>query len=262
MKTQIIQLEVHDDTNSVKDKMDWSQTPRILLVWPDRGKVFQKRLDLVLLERYCSSHGSQLALLSSDPEVIFLAEEAGIPVFQSRRNAQTQPWRKSFREFERKDLYQQVGEPREIDFFERTDTPKPIEFPAWGRILIFTIGVLAVLSIAGLLLPSAVVTIPEEGKTRNLKIPIQADPNLKNVNISGIIPARKMVLTIEAEKSRPTSGSLAVPAEYAGGEVVFTNLSESTISIPKNSATYIMPLFIIVLQLFLLRNVLHYYFCQ
>jgi len=54
VKTQIIQLEEHDDTISVKDKMDWSQTPRVLLVWPERGKVFRNRIDLVLLDRYLS----------------------------------------------------------------------------------------------------------------------------------------------------------------------------------------------------------------
>ena len=95
MKTQIIQLEAHDDTLSVQDKLDWAQAPRVLLVWPDQDKVLRNRLDLILLERYCSSHGSQLALQTKDQEVIFQAGKAGIPVFQTRREAQLQPWGKS-----------------------------------------------------------------------------------------------------------------------------------------------------------------------
>ena len=235
MKTQIIQLEVHDDTISVRDKMDWSQSPRILLVWPDRGKVFRNRLDLVLLERYCSSRGSQLALLTTDIDVIYQAEEAGIPIFQSRNAAQLQPWRKSFREFKRKEISQKAGDPRDFHFFEKTDSKIKVTYPTWGRILIFTIGVLAVLAIAGLLLPSAMITLHEEGITKKLVVPIKADSDIDDVNISGIIPARKLILFAEGEKSRSASGSIAIPDKFATGEVIFTNLSETSITIPENS---------------------------
>ena len=104
MKTQIIQLEPHDDTLSVRDKMDWSQAPRILLIWPDTSKVLRSKLDLILLERYSSANGSQLAIISKDNKVIYQAEKAGVPVFDSRREAQIQPWRKSARDFQRQEL--------------------------------------------------------------------------------------------------------------------------------------------------------------
>ena len=235
MKTQIIQLEEHDDTISVKDKMDWSQTPRILLVWPERGKVFRNRIDLVLLERYCSSHGSQLALLTTDPEVQFQAEQAGIPVFHSRKSAQLQSWRKSFREFKRKELEQHAGDPREFDFSKREEFIPRREIPTWGRILIFTMGVLAVLVIAALLLPSAEVTILEEDIWRDLVIPVTADPAVKQVNISGLIPAREMLILTEDQASRPSSGQIPIPDEYAQGEVIFTNLTDNAILIPENT---------------------------
>jgi hypothetical protein len=235
VKTQIIQLEEHDDTISVKDKMDWSQTPRVLLVWPERGKVFRNRIDLVLLERYCSSHGSQLALLTKDPEVNFQAELAGIPVFQSRKSAQLQSWRKSFREFRRKELEGQAADPREFDFAEREGVIPRREIPTWGRILIFTVGVLAVLVIAGLLLPSAEVTILEEATWRDLVIPITANPAANKVNISGLIPARETLIVVEDQASRPTSGQIPIPDKYAQGEVVFTNLTDKTILIPENT---------------------------
>ena len=215
--------------------MDWSQSPRILLVWPDRGKVLRNRLDLVLLERYCTAHGSQLALLTSNTEVIYQAEEAGIPIFQSRKAAQLQPWGKSFREFERKEITQKAGEYRDIDSIKKSESSITVSFPTWVRILIFTIAILAVLAIAGLLLPSAVITIPEEGITKRLIVPVKADPEMDFVNISGIIPARKLMLKIDGEKSRPASGNISIPDEIAAGEVIFTNLSEFSITIPDNS---------------------------
>ena len=92
MKTQIILLEPHDDTISVKDKMEWSQTGRVVLVWPARAQLMDRRLDLVLLQRHSGFLGVQIALVTSDPEVRFNAGQLEIPVFRSVRKAQTGRW--------------------------------------------------------------------------------------------------------------------------------------------------------------------------
>jgi hypothetical protein len=235
VKTQIIQLEAHDDTISVRDKMDWSQTPRVLLIWPERGKVLRNRLDLILLERYCSSHGSQLALLTRDTEVIFQAGEAGIPVFQSRKTAQLQPWRKSFREFKRRELEDKVVEVRDRDLFLRGDKPVHKEFQPWSRISIFITAVIAVLAIAGMLFPSATITIEKEINQQSLIIPIRAIIGEDQVQISGQVPVQELEIVVEDLQSLPTSGTTAIPSEYAQGEVVFTNLGEEAITIPVNT---------------------------
>lgn len=235
VKTQIIQLEAHDDTISVRDKMDWSQTPRVLLVWPVRGKVLRNRLDLILLERYCSSHGSQLALLTKDAEVIFQAGEAGIPVFQSRKTAQLKPWRKSFREFKRRDLEDKVVEVRDRDLFSRDNKPVHKEFRPWTRISIFIGGVLAVLAIAGMLFPSATITIENEINQQSLIIPIRAIIGEDQVQILGQVPIQELAIVVEDQQSIPASGTTAIPSEYAQGEVVFTNLGEEDITIPVNT---------------------------
>jgi len=235
VKTQIIQLEDHDDTISVRDKMDWSQTPRVLLVWPERGKVLSDRLDLILLERYCSSHGSQLALLTQDPEVIFQAGEAGIPVFQSRKTAQLQPWRKSFREFERRELENKIIEVRDNDIFSRDIKPVHKDLPPWARISIFIAAVLAVLAIAGMLFPSAVISIEKEVNQNSLTVPIRAIIGEDQIQISGQVPVQELAIEAEDQQSIPTSGTTAIPTEYAGGEVVFTNLGEEIVTIPINT---------------------------
>ena len=223
MKTQIIQLEEHDDTLSVRDKMDWSQTPRMLLVWPEKGKVLRARLDLILLERYCSSHGSQLALLTSDKEVIFQAGEAGIPVFQSRSEAQLQAWGKSFREFRRQELEKYAAENLPGVPLER-EVPLPRKkYPLWARIPIFSLGVLSVLALAAFLLPSAEINLRLQGRQHSLSIPIQAQPGRNQITLSGFVPVRELMIMVEGQLSTPTTGSTLIPAEYAAGEVVFTN---------------------------------------
>lgn len=235
MKTQIIQLEAHDDTLSVRDKMDWSQTPRVLLVWPEKGKVLRARLDLILLERYCSSHGSQLAVLTSDKEVIFQASEAGIPVFQSRSDAQLQPWGKSFREFRRQELVKYAAESVPAGPLER-DPPQPRQkLPLWARIPIFTLGVLSVLTLAAFLLPSAKITVTPKVKEHSISVPVQAQPGRSQITLSGMIPARELLIVVEGQLSTPATGNTPIPADYARGEVVFTNLGEEGIVIPQDT---------------------------
>ncbi len=235
MKTQIIQLEPHDDTISVKDKMDWSQTPRVLLEWPDEGKILRNRLDLVLLERYCSTNGSQLALLTKDQQVIDQAEEAGIPVFQVRSEAQLQPWGKSFREFIRQEVVLRSQQPRENPIIEKDEKNRGHQLPPWGRILLFTLAVAAVLAIGATLLPSATVYLSAGSNKREIIIPIQAIRDQEAINISGIIPSRVLEIIVEDQISLPTTGTLPIPSEYARGEVVFTNLGERSIHIPLNT---------------------------
>jgi len=62
MKTQVIQLDLHDDVTSVRDKMSWAKTPRILLVYPRRSHNLGRLLDLRLLQRHASILGAQLAI--------------------------------------------------------------------------------------------------------------------------------------------------------------------------------------------------------
>ncbi|MBK8617532.1 MAG: hypothetical protein IPN96_10585 [Anaerolineales bacterium] len=64
MKTQIITLESHDDLISVRDKLSWAKTPRILLVWPKYEKVTLRVLDLKVLQRHADSLGAQLGLVT------------------------------------------------------------------------------------------------------------------------------------------------------------------------------------------------------
>ena len=60
MKTQIITLESHDDLISVRDRMSWAKTPRILLVWPKYEKVTLRQVDLKVLQRHASALGTHL----------------------------------------------------------------------------------------------------------------------------------------------------------------------------------------------------------
>jgi hypothetical protein len=69
LKTQLIPLETHDDVISIRDKMSWAKTPRMLLVWPAKGRVDVRPLDLTLLRRHATSLGAELGLVTRDAEI-------------------------------------------------------------------------------------------------------------------------------------------------------------------------------------------------
>ena len=236
MKTQIIQLESHDETISVKDKMEWSQTHRVLLLWPRRGKILRDQLDIVFLERYCATLGSQLAIVSKDPEVHFHAHQAGIPIFRTKREAQNKPWRRSWRFYQRKRLQKEASTPREIDLSHSPKKKsKSPEIPLLVRIGIFTGGVLAVLAIAAFLLPSAVVQVPPQYQWAENTLQVKASPQIEYVNVSGLVPAQEVTTSVEKRALLPSSGEMQIPNTFANGRVVFSNLSPHAIVIPQNT---------------------------
>src|SRR4026208_2112543 len=97
MKTQIITLESHDDLISVRDRMSWAKTPRILLVWPKFEKVTLRQVDLKVLQRHASSLGAQLGLVTRARRVREDALALRIPVFESTGQAQRLAWPKTRR---------------------------------------------------------------------------------------------------------------------------------------------------------------------
>src|SRR5512141_2555823 len=109
MKTQIITLESHDDLISVRDRLSWAKTPRILLVWPKYEKITLRQVDLKVLHRHATSLGAQLGLVTRARRVRVDAEALHIPVFESTGQAQRVAWptprRKRFKwHVPRKDL--------------------------------------------------------------------------------------------------------------------------------------------------------------
>lgn len=64
MKTQVILLDAHDDVTSIRDKMSWAKTPRILLVYPHRSRNLGRLLDLRLIQRHAFILGAQLAIVA------------------------------------------------------------------------------------------------------------------------------------------------------------------------------------------------------
>jgi hypothetical protein len=230
LKTKIITLESHDDLISVRDRLSWAKTPRILLVWPKYEKVTLRLLDLKVLQRHADSLGAQLGLVTRRANVRRDAESLGIPVFKSTADAQKQAWTPP------KPRVRRIPPPPRRDLRQMRAEVHEQE-PAWrtsllGRVITFTIGVTAVLALASLLVPRAAVTLHPEMRSESIVIPVSASPAFDHVSITGNIPAHTVSVTVEAEQSKSVTSEIAQPRTKARGVTQFKNLTASETIIP------------------------------
>jgi hypothetical protein len=230
MKTQVIQLTPHDDVTSVRDKMSWAKTPRLLLVFPRRSRLSFRTLDLHLLQRHAATLGAQLAIVTRSGDLRRAARAMAIPVFDTASLAQQTNWRTRSpteaprRRAPRPDLRQM----RRAAFPAGTRWSNPIAV----RLVLFSLAVLAVLAILLLFLPSASIELTPATRSQSLTIAVSASPEVTTVNLAGSIPAHSTSLSLERSKTTAASGSLNVPDAAASGIVRFRNLTTGTVNLP------------------------------
>ena len=230
MKSQVIRLDSHDDVISIRDKMSWAKTPRLLLVFPPRSRILTRPLDLQLIQRHAHALGVQLALVTRTTEVRQAAEELKIPVFRNTSQAQRRAWPEPVK-----------GSPA----LRRVPTPdlrqmRQEAFPAEGRwrslpalrLGLFSLAVLAVLVLLLLFVPSATIDLKPQTHIQTITLPIHASPDVKMVNLAGSVPVQTALVVVEATNTIPATGTTVIPDRPAQGEVRFSNLTTSVIGIP------------------------------
>lgn len=230
MKTKIITLESHDDLISVRDKLSWAKTPRILLVWPKYEKVTLRLLDLKVLQRHADSLGAQLGLVTRRMNVRRDAESLGIPVFKTTSAAQKDVWTESAPRTQRtpKPPRRDLRDLREDVYVKEADWRTSL----LGRVVAFTAGVLAVLVVAGLFVPRAAVTLNPDSQTASVVIPVKASVENTSISLNGEIPAQTISLIVEREETVAVTSRVSIPQTKAKGVAQFTNLGGQDIIIP------------------------------
>ena len=232
MKTQIIQLEPHDDIISTRDKLSTAQANRIILVWPPkRGGMLNLRLDLTLLNRYSNQLGVQLGLVTTHDQVRYFADEIGIPVFRNLRSAQTNRWRTNRRRNFNKDLAPEAKDRLPIqkpEFMDRLDwLQKPII-----RLIIFSISMASVAAVIAVVIPKAEIYVLPNQNELALNLSVSANSDQKEPSLAGEFPLRSGTIIVEGRQSILASGSIKIPEKPAVGKVEFTNLTEENIVVP------------------------------
>jgi hypothetical protein len=234
MKTQIITLESHDDLISVRDRLSWAKTPRILLVWPKFEKVTLRQVDLKVLQRHALALGAQLGLVTRTRQVRADAEALGIPVFESTGEAQRVTWPKlRRRKWRHKKPEQSLREKREqVTAGGEAETWRS---HAVTRIAAFSVGVLSVLAIVAVFIPRAQVNLKSVTEMQTVELSVNANPSVEAVFITGNIPAREKRIAVDGVQTITVTGEGAVPQSKARGTVEFRNLTQQVVAIPSGT---------------------------
>jgi len=221
--------------------MGWGQTTRILLVWPHRGTILRRRLDLTLVKRHCAALGSQLALVTRDREIRYQADQLNIPVYKSVREAEQSLWRPPRKRKKNTRLNPTPSSkdrkaPTRPDLSVMRDQAHPNP-PSWllhpvVRISIFTLGVLSMFVVAAVFIPSAEIFVIPATKTETITIDVVASLDQKTVELSGAVPAYIISVEVEGSGSTPATGETTIPRKKAKGNVSLVNLTEDEITIP------------------------------
>lgn len=230
MKTQIITLASHDDLISVRDKLSWAKSPRVLLVWPKYEKITLRLLDLKVLQRHADSLGAQLGLVTRRLKVRRDAEALGIPVFPSASAAQKKAWPQPVPRTRR------IPPPPRKDLRAVRETVYPKE-AAWrtslaSRVILFALGVFSVLGLTAIFLPRAELTLFPQMQEQSLLVPVLAGMNFQEVTVTGEVPSRELTLVVGDEQSMAITGFISLPKDRSSGVVRFSNLGISEIEIP------------------------------
>lgn len=234
MKTLVIQLDRLEDTGSIRDKVTWGKSSRVLLVWPVNYSVFTRKVDLVAIKRICTSQGSRLGIVSDDPDVIAEAGELLIPVFNSVNQAMRRGWDRRWHykskgiDFPRLDHEGGFEEIRKRTglFKESPNLPNSV------RLALLIAGLVAVIVILIVILPSATIRIFPLGQPREMNVQFIVRSTGTGTTGPDTLSGRLVEVTVEVNAERQTTGSMPVADGKASGLVSITNLTSNEILIP------------------------------
>jgi hypothetical protein len=230
MKTHIIQLERHDDVNSTRDKMMWGSSQRILLVFPERGPILARRVDLVLLQRHSQALGAQIALVTNSSAVRQNGRELGIPIFKSVIQAQKSPWRVPLQI--RRKVYRRPPKRPSLEDL-RSRLVKPVRaLNLVERLIVFTVGIAAVLALVIFIFPGASIFLSTAEQEQRLSLEIWANPAVLAPNLAGGIPAIPIRAEVEGTETARSTGRTRLAHQAATGVVTFTNLTDRDVLVP------------------------------
>lgn len=243
---QTISLTPDDDINSVCDLLDWSDDKRVVFVLGEERTAVLTPISLVRLRRYADNKRIEVGLVINDRQLARQAQGLGLPTFTTIEEAEMsrRGWWRGRRRQERLGL-PTYGEPLD-DGKPRSSAngnddellPTPVVTKRQWAIryaailLFFVAGALAVVSFL-YLVPRATITLQPALAPLTATQQITAVPTLPTVDYSqNAIPARLITLTQSWQTDVETSGIIELPGAPARGLVVFTNLTEETVTVP------------------------------
>jgi hypothetical protein len=235
MKTYIVQLEEHDDVISAQDKISWSKAQRVLLVWPRKYRVLERRIDLLLLQRFSQQHGAQMGIVTRNSEALANARELGIPVFKNTAQARkSAAWYRTRRAPHLADAERPKLDPASLRLQREALHSVPTE-NRWLRMAFAILMAAVLVALLAFFIPRAEIQIQPVQESQELTLNVWASPAVKAPSPSGRLPAHPMTAVVEGRDQVESTGQLQIPSQAAVGTVELTNLTDQAVLAPRGS---------------------------
>ncbi len=253
---QIIYLEAEDDIPIIRDRLEWAQANRVVLVVPSKNHVLRSLVNLKLLNRHARNHSLKVALVTKDPKIIELSHEANVVTFGSVEHAQRSRWlSRDGTEIELPSLPRGVARAEgateaSLELPERPvkDVPRPRRLPRFQfrpskqvAKPLLAIGFLVLLTLAAGLMAAVVALVYPEGRIQlspateaiTAELVVRANPETERIDYNNLdIPARLVQVEIRDLGRIPPATTLDMPADKAEGIVTFINRTDQGITVP------------------------------
>ena len=242
-KAEYLQLDTGDDVASVRDRLGFMRGKRVLLIWPEKGSVLTRKLDLVLLQREAMRNNVRLALVTHDPVVIRHANELNISAFETIGSSERAKWKRGRSRVFTTRLQRPRHEPAPGELMPYASRVQIEEHESAGervrRVIVraLVLGLLGgvLLATGFLVVPSATITLTPAQDFVRVEAEITADPNSQQSTVdveNGIMPAFRYVAQVVDSATIETTGTQPVTTTPAVGTVVFINRTGNSVSIP------------------------------
>jgi hypothetical protein len=242
-KSEYLQLDTGDDIASVRDRLSFLRGKRILLIWPEKGCVLTRKLDLVLLQREAMRNAIRLALVTHDPIIIRHANELNISAFETIGGSERAKWKRGRSRVFTTRLQRPRHEPAPGELMPYASRVQIEEHESAGerirRIVVraLVLGLLGgvLLATGFLVVPSATITLTPAQDFVRVEAEITADPNSQQSTVdveNGIMPAFRYVAQVVDSATIETTGTQPVTTTPAVGAVVFINRTVNNVPIP------------------------------
>jgi baseplate J-like protein len=228
---EVIQIQPDEEIATIRDRLQWAQASRVILVVPLKNKAMRDKMNLKLLQRTAIDQAMQVALVAHHRDTVRLAKEIGLPVFWTtnsiigRRN------------------WSGAAKPVFVPD-EDGDEVKVIPPTEWSlrhnyrvvRAIVFGVVLLLLTGFAFMLAPSAQITLAPVTQEASVKIEITANPTAKTINSAlGQIPAHVEEIQLDGTEQIPPIAKKDVPDARATGTVIFTSKADQAVKIPKGT---------------------------
>ena len=256
LTTTTVQLSLTDTWPAILEKLEQAPGRRVVFVVPRRNTVLRSVARVRALRNAAVDAGKRVALVTHDADVVDAARLAGVPTFGSAWRARWLPW---WHGGPRR-LPRRPTDPALAYQAAQATAPLPKRGPArhrslphsgsalaatdawwfWFQAFLATLIVGGIIVLAGalvlLLAPTASVVLKPAPESINVSLNLSAHPGIDKPDVGlGVVPARYVETLVEDTVYVPTTGSRLEPEAKATGKVVFTNLVDQEVRIPKGT---------------------------